>query len=52
MHMRSLGFPIWLPLVMGVLLFWAGHLLAGDRRHTQNRVVKPPHIVSSKLIAV
>jgi len=33
-----LGFPIWLPLLLGVLLFLAGQLLAGERHH---RVIKP-----------
>ncbi|HEY3840899.1 MAG TPA: hypothetical protein VGL72_30210 [Bryobacteraceae bacterium] len=27
---RRLGFPLWLPIFLGVLLFWAGHLLAAS----------------------
>jgi hypothetical protein len=30
---ERLGFPIWLPLLLGLALFWAGHLLAAERHH-------------------
>jgi hypothetical protein len=46
-HWRSLGFPIWLPLLLGVALFLAGHLLAGDRHHSHHRGPK----ISSKLVS-
>jgi hypothetical protein len=43
-----LGFPIWLPLLLGVLLFLAGHLLAGDRHHAKKHHVTSPasHLIS------
>jgi hypothetical protein len=45
---ERLGFPIWLPLLLGTALFWAGHLLAAEK----HRGIRPPHVVSKKLIAV
>jgi hypothetical protein len=46
-HSRSpLGFPLWVPLLLGVLLFLAGHLLAGERHHPH------PHPISRNLIKV
>jgi len=48
----SLGFPIWLPLLLGVALFWAGHLLAGERRAPRTKPAPHAPIAASKLIAV
>ena len=47
-----LGFPIWLPLLLGVALFWAGHLLAGERRAPRTKPAPHAPIAASKLIAV
>jgi hypothetical protein len=30
-----LGFPVWLPLLLGVGLFWIGHLLAAEKNHSR-----------------
>lgn len=46
-----LGFPVLLPLVLGVALFWAGHYLAGEKPHLQHRTPVPVHTVSWKLVA-
>jgi hypothetical protein len=38
---RLLGFPIWLPLLLGVILFLACNLVSGQRRaQLQRRVVR------------
>jgi hypothetical protein len=41
-----LGFPIWLPLFLGVALFWVGHLFAGERHHPRPHVVNPVHLIA------
>jgi hypothetical protein len=48
-----LGFPIWLPLLLGVMLFWAGHLLASEKHHARHRTDPTPvQKVAHRLVAV
>jgi hypothetical protein len=40
-HLANLGFPIWLPLLLGVILFLAANVVSGQRRaRAQRRVVR------------
>ena len=43
---RRLGFPVWLPLFLGVIVFWAGHLFAAERHHPRPHIVKPAHLIA------
>jgi hypothetical protein len=46
----KLGFPLWLPLLLGVALFWVGQFLAGEIHHARHRATVPVHAVSYRLI--
>jgi hypothetical protein len=45
-----LGFPLWLPLLLGAALFWVGEHLAGEIQHAHHRAPVPLHTVSYRLM--
>lgn len=48
---NPLGFPVWLPLLLGAALFFAGHYLAGEKHRLRQRTPVPVHTVSWKLVS-
>jgi len=37
---KLLGFPLWLPILLGIMLFLVGQLLAADHRPVHNKPVR------------
>ena len=48
---RKLGFPVWLPLLLGVMLFWLAQYLQAGTRHSHH-VSPPVHRVAYRLVNV